>query len=79
MPDKSMVQLPKIERNLRGLVDALFDEIDSMRAGTGSPDRVKTVCAVAGRINSLLNTEIKFRKAAGTLPTDEARLKAITG
>lgn len=73
------VDLPKIERNLRGLVDALFDEIDGMRTGTGSPERVRQVCAIAGRINALVNTEIKFRKMAGTIEQDTARVKAITG
>ena len=78
-PKATAVSLPKIERSLRGLVDALFDEIDALRDGSGSPDRVKAICAVSGRVNSLLNTEMKFRKAAGTLPADTARLKAIAG
>jgi hypothetical protein len=72
------VSLPAIERNLQGLVTALFDEIDALRDGTGSRDRVNTVCIVAGRINSLLQTEMKFRKLAGTLDGSNPRLKAIT-
>lgn len=76
---KTEVSLPKIERNLQGLVSALFDEIDAMRDGSGSRERVHTICLVAGRVNSLLQTEMKFRKMAGTLDGDATRLKAITG
>ena len=71
--------LPKIERNIRGLLEALFDEIDGMRDGTGSQERVRTVCVIAGRINALVNTEIKFRKASGCIEGNVERLKAITG
>lgn len=73
------VPLQKVERNLRGLVDALFDEIDGMRDGTGSAERVRTVCQIAGRINALVNTEIKFRKVVGNVQADQERIKAITG
>lgn len=71
--------LPKIERNLRGLVDALFDEIDGMRDGTGSAKRVQAVCTIAGRVNALINTEIKLRKAAGSMEGATDRVKALTG
>jgi hypothetical protein len=73
------VSIQKIDRNLRGLVDALFDELDGMRDGTGSPDRVRQVCQIAGRINALVNTEMKFRKIVGNVQDNEARVKAITG
>jgi hypothetical protein len=73
------VSTTKIERNLQGLVNALFDEIDNMRNGSGSAERVRQICQIAGRVNALVNTEIKFRKHVGDLNADKARLKAITG
>lgn len=71
--------LPVVERNIRGLVEALFDELDKMRDGTGSKERVSQVCAIAGRVNALVNTEIKLRKAVGSITLDKDRIKAITG
>lgn len=73
------IAVAKIERNLRGLVEALFDEIDGMRDGSGSAERVRQICQIAGRVNALVNTEMKFRKMVGNVQDDEARIKAITG
>jgi hypothetical protein len=79
MREAPLLAVEKIERNLQGLVNALFDELDAMRAGTGSAEKVRAVCIVAGRINSLLNTEMNFRKQLGKTKATEDRVRAITG
>ena len=41
--------------------------------------RVQAVCAVAGRVNELLLTEMKFRQLTSAIETTETRLRAIVG
>lgn len=73
------ISAPKVERNLKGLVDALFDEIDNLRSGTSDAERVRQVCMIAGRVNSLVNTELKFRQMLGNTQATTDRVKALTG
>lgn len=69
-----------IERNMRGLVDALFDELDEIRAGRGSEARVKQITQVSVRITELMGIEMKYRKMALEADGNEQkRLKQIAG
>jgi hypothetical protein len=69
-----------IERNMRGLVDALFDEMDEVRAGRGSEARVKQITQISVRITELMGIEMKYRKMALEADgVEKARLKEIAG
>lgn len=53
-----------VERSPRGLVEALFDEMDEVRAGRGSEARIKQISQISVRITELMGAEAKFRKLA---------------
>jgi len=70
---------PKIERSIKGLIEALFDELDAMRDGTGSKERVQAVVGMAGKINALMQTEITVRKMLANQDGVDKRLGEIAG
>lgn len=73
---------PKIiDRSLRGLSEVMFDELDKLRDGTGSVDRVRAVCDVAGRVATLLHAQIKVYQIIDKTTDKDAKsgLKAIAG
>jgi hypothetical protein len=75
-----VVDPPKqLERNMRGLVECLFDELDRMRDGTGSAERVRTVCLVAASVASLAHVEIKLRLTAEKTAGNLERLEGFMG
>lgn len=59
-----------VDRSVRGLVDALFDEIDEVRAGRGDDVRIKQISQISVRITELMGAEIKFRKLAASINPD---------
>ena len=61
MAQKQLYTAP-IPRTIQGLCDALLDELDQLRAGTGNVTRACTVCKLARSINESLQTEIEFQR-----------------
>jgi hypothetical protein len=61
-----------IVRTSAGLRDAIFDEIDSIRAGTSNPTRANAVAKLAAGVVETVRMEIEvhrhLRQNAGVLP-----------
>ena|ERR1700744_2474830 len=53
--------LPTV-RSVQGLVGALFDELDKVRAGKGDEQRIKQVCQLSVRITELMSASLRFKK-----------------
>jgi len=62
---KGTATVNDIPRSFAGLRTALFDELDLVRSGNGSAERVRAVVAIAGRVNDTVHAEMKARKALG--------------
>lgn len=54
--------LEGVDRTGEGLRNALFDEIDMIRSGTGDRRRAVAVAALAGRIMETVKIEIEYAK-----------------
>lgn len=54
--------MPSVIRTGQGLRDALFDEIDLIRAGDGDRRRAMAVAALAGRVMDTVKVEIEYAK-----------------
>lgn len=66
---------PKIIRTSAGLRDALFDELDSLRAGTTNPAKANAVAKLADQVIATVKMELdvqkhiaKFKPSASTGP-----------
>jgi hypothetical protein len=74
---------PKVVRNIKGLADILFDEIDAVRAGKGDETRIKQICQLSVRIVELMSAEAKFLKMSNKTEAraedERNRLKQIAG
>lgn len=71
MPRKAdiAVVLPAIERSARGLRDAIFDEIDCLRAGTVTPGHARAVANLIRQCIDAARLDLQHRKSMpeGTL------------
>jgi hypothetical protein len=54
--------LPTVERTGEGLRNALFDEIDAFRAGTGDRRRALAVVELARQITKIAWLEVEFAR-----------------
>lgn len=76
---KSAIATDPMTRTARGLRDALFDEIDAIRKGTGDPQRALAVSKVAGQIINIAKAEMEFHKLAkGEGPEDLVERAKVT-
>lgn len=70
-----------VTRTSAGLRDAIFDEIDSIRAGTSNPTRANAVAKLATGIVETVRMEIEvqrhLRQSAGT-PVPEHTVPGLT-
>jgi hypothetical protein len=65
-----------ITRSSAGLRDAIFDEIDAIRDGTGNPTRANAVAKLAATVVETVRMELEVQKyasaSAGKVKTAEA-------
>lgn len=52
----------KVERTSAGMRDALFDEIDALRAGESNAARARSVAMLANSILQSVTAEIEYHK-----------------
>lgn len=52
----------KVARSSAGLRDAIFDEIDAIRDGTGNPTRANAVAKLAGTIVETVRMELEVQR-----------------
>lgn len=68
--DTSIMASPML-RTSAGLRDALFDELDSLRDGTGNPTRANAVAKLADQVVNTVKMELEVqRHAAKYKPTE---------
>lgn len=60
-PSKDL-SLPPVPKTTEGLRDALFDEINALRAGTTTPQRSKAIAHMAARIIDSVRIQVQFQK-----------------
>lgn len=66
----------KIERSFTGLRDALFDELDALRAGTAKPDRANAVSRLASEVSRSVSVQIDVIRLSGGKVRSSATLLA---
>ncbi len=57
-------------RTSAGLRDALFDELDGLRAGTTNPAKANAVAKLAGQVIDTVKMELDVQKHMAKLPKD---------
>lgn len=62
-----------ITRSTEGLRDALFDEIDHLRQGTGDIKRAKTIAAMAQNILKAAELDLSFAEHVRRRPHGDAK------
>lgn len=55
-------------RTSAGLRDAIFDEIDAIRNGTGNPTRANAVAKLAATVVETVRMELEVQRFASTKP-----------
>lgn len=55
-----------VSRSSAGLRDAIFDEIDAIRNGTGNPTRANAVAKLAGCIVETVRMEVEVQRFAAS-------------
>lgn len=65
MPQKLdiAVVLPPIERSARGLRDAIFDEIDLLRAGTATPGHARALANLIRQCIDAARLDLQHRRS----------------
>jgi hypothetical protein len=66
MKDETTLK-PTVTRTSAGLRDAIFDELDAIRAGQSNPTRANAVAKLAGSIVETVRMEIDVQKHARSM------------
>lgn len=66
-----MPKAKKIVRTASGLRDAMFDELDALRAGESNPQMAQAVAKLACQIVNSVKAEIEFHSHVRGLGIDE--------
>lgn len=73
--EKKMATAPKrIDRSSRGLRDALFDELDALRAGKSNHQRATAVAKLASQVIDSAKMEIEYQKYILSKPNHNGAL-----
>ena len=67
-----------VERTSLGLRNALFDELDDLRAGKSTPKKASSVARVAGTIINSVKIEIEHQKHISTLSARSEDTSSLT-
>lgn len=67
-----------IVRTSAGLRNALFDELDGIRAGTSNTARANAVAKLAGQLVETVRMELEVQRHMAKMPKDTEPPKAIT-
>lgn len=67
MATEPLQVVTKVERTPRGLVNALFNSLDNLNAGTQSADDVRAVCHTARSIVNIARLEMDAARMAESL------------
>lgn len=73
-----MTEQKKVVRTSKGLQDTLFDEIDSLRDGTTTPQSARTVASLASGIIQTARLEMDHARFISEQRGDNGSTKAIT-
>ena len=81
MKAKTEPMMANVSRSSAGLRDAIFDEIDAIRNGTGNPTRANAVAKLAAGIVDTVRVEIEAARftasAAAKQQAPESPLKPL--
>jgi len=70
--------MTRVKRDSKGLTDALFDELELLRAGDSAPQKATAVARLASTICKVVHLEMEFaRFIAPESLNDQAALKAL--
>ena len=64
--------ITKIPKTTEGLRDALFDEINALRAGKSNPQHARVLCQLADKVIDSIRVQIQY----GRLLNDKEKSKA---
>lgn len=69
--------LPPMARSSAGLRDAIFDEIDSIRNGTGNPTRANAVAKLAAGIVETVRMELEVQRFAASSAAKTPQIEGL--
>lgn len=73
-------EMPAIQRTSAGLRDAIFDEIDALRAGTSNPTKANAVAKLASGVVDTVRMELEVqRHLKNVSPESLSRTQDILG
>lgn len=73
MAKQAAETLGPVQRTSAGLRNALFDELDALRNGTGNPNRANAVAKLADQVIGTVKMELEVHRhlAKNTAPSHE--------
>ena len=66
--------LPAVQRTSAGLRNALFDELDALRNGSGNPNRANAVAKLADQVIGTVKMELEVHRHLAkhtSIPTEQ--------
>lgn len=66
-----------VARTSLGLRDALFDEIDALRAGNSNPQRASAIAKLAVQIIGTVHMDIEYQKHIASTPNSLSQSVAL--
>ena len=77
-PEQTVSAAP-MTRTSAGLRDAIFDEIDAIRNGTGNPTRANAVAKLAATVVETVRMELEVQRFASSKPAPANPQAALPG
>lgn len=71
MAKQATKEMALVERNSAGLREAIFDEIDAIRAGTSNPTRANAIAKLAMSVVETVRMEIDVQRHLRTHTPDK--------
>ncbi len=68
-----------VERDGKGMRDALFDEMDSLRSGRGNPARALAMAKLAAQISTSVRLELDYQRYLELVEQEGGKFSASLG
>jgi hypothetical protein len=79
LANKTQNTVAPVNRSSAGLRDAIFDEIDAIRNGTGNPTRANAVAKLAATVVETVRMELEVQRYANATASQVKTSETIEG
>ena len=77
MSEETKNPLPIVSRTSAGLRNALFDELDNLRAGTTNATKANATARIAAAIVGTVEMELEVHRVMSKLPKDQQVMTSL--